>query len=680
MLIAMVEKTIQTNNMPDRLFPIPENERERVAALKRYNILDTLPEEEFNDIAQLVAYICDVPSAHVSFIDENRQWFKATAGFDAEFVPRYTTFCQHTIMNDELWVIPDARKEPKLADNPNINGGFDVRFYAGIPLTTPDGFNIGTICAIDQKPKDINNEQKKALSILAKHVINQLELRLKNTELDKQKAIAERATHAKDSFLANMSHEIRTPLNAIIGFTELLSKSQLDPTQKDYIESVQIAGDNLMIIVNDILDLSKIESGNLTIDAHPFNLRETLKHLYDLLKVKVPADIEFNLFVDTHMPDMVIGDKGRLNQILTNLVGNAAKFTQEGEIIISVKKVKESDDKYTLRFSVKDTGIGISEDKLKSIFERFTQAEESTTRLYGGTGLGLNIVKQLVELQHGEINVKSKLGAGSEFYFTLEFGKADIEKAYTEEAVIEQLSAKKLNILLCEDNILNQKLTKSVIDDFGFNLDIANNGEEGIKMLLEKEYNLILMDLQMPIKDGYQTTEYIRCELNSDIPIIAMTAHSLVGEQQKCSDVGMNGYVPKPFKQAELLTEINRVLEKTYEEQFMDLDLSYLLSMSCGDHSFANEMINIFINKAPNEIDQMEKAFNNNEYDVVKKAAHNMRSSLLIFKLDELSHEVELIEKDAINSAFTAETAKRIETLKEGLNDTVEKLRVYLNK
>ncbi|MHA3787995.1 ATP-binding protein [Flavobacterium hauense] len=663
--------------MPDTKFPIPHNEKERLAALKRYNIIDTLPEEEFDDIAKLVAYICDVPAAHVSFIDDKRQWFKATVGFDADEVQRDTTFCQYTIMEDNLWVIPDATKEPKLIDNPNIYDGFKVRFYAGIPLTTHDGHNIGTICAIDHVVRNINEEQKTALKILARHVMSQLELRIKNTELDRQKEIAERAIYAKDSFLANMSHEIRTPLNAIIGFTDLIAKTQLDPTQKDYIENVQTAGENLMLIINDILDLSKIESGNLIIESQTFSLRNTLKHTYELLKVKVHDNIEFNLFLDADMPDMVIGDRGRLNQILTNLAGNAIKFTPDGDITISVKKIAENDTTYTLRFSVKDTGIGISEDKLETIFDRFTQAEESTTRRFGGTGLGLNIVKQLVELQHGVINVKSTPGRGSEFYFILSFGKAFGQEIVQVQNVEELKPLKKLSVLLFEDNILNQKLAKSVIDEFGFDLDIANNGEEGIEMFHKKTYDLILMDLQMPIKDGYQTTEYLRCELKSDIPIIAMTAHSLVGEQQKCYDIGMNGYVPKPFKQAELLNEINRVMNKKPSETFKGIDLSYLVEMSCGDQNFINDMIGLFINKVPKETELLEKAIDDKDYETVKKISHNMKSSLPIFKLDELLKHLNILERQAIDAQFNDETFQKFDALKQGLEETVAKLNTY---
>lgn len=663
--------------MPDTKFPIPRNEKERLVALRRYNIIDTLPEQEFDDIARLVAYICDVPAAHVSFIDEKRQWFKATAGFEATEVERDTTFCQYTLMDSDMWVVPDATKEPKLIDNPNIYDGFKVRFYTGIPLTTHDGYNIGTICAIDHIARNINDEQKNALRILARHVMSQLELRVKNTELDKQKEIAELAIYAKDSFLANMSHEIRTPLNAIIGFTELISKTELNDIQKDYIQNVQTAGESLMLIINDILDLSKIESGQLIIESQPFSLRSALKHTYDLLKVKVSNMIEFNLFLDADLPDMVMGDRGRLNQILTNLAGNAIKFTQEGDITISVKKIAENDNSYTLRFSVKDTGIGINEDKLETIFDRFTQAEESTTRRFGGTGLGLNIVKQLVELQHGIINVKSTFGRGSEFYFIISYNKVFTQekKIQKEEQSVEKI--KNLSVLLFEDNILNQKLAKSVIDEFGFDLDIANNGEEGIEMFLNKRYDLLLMDLQMPVKDGYQTTEYIRCELKSDIPIIAMTAHSLVGEQQKCFDIGMNGYVPKPFKQVELLGEINRVMNKKPAKQFKGIDLSYLLEMSCEDQNFVNEMITLFVNKVPNEVDLLENAIDNRDYDAVRKIAHNMKSSLPIFRLDDLLKDLTLLEKQAIETNFTDEADEKMNKLRKGLTDTVVKLSSY---
>jgi signal transduction histidine kinase/DNA-binding response OmpR family regulator len=651
--------------------PIPHNELGRLAALKRYDILDSLPEHAFDDATKLVSYICGVPIAHISFIDETRQWFKSEIGIGVSEVPREISFCRYTIMESKMVEIPDTHLNERFKDDPNVTGGFKVRFYAGIPLTTPDGYNIGTLCAIDHVSKELNENQRNALSIIAKHVINQLELGTKNFQLDAQKKIAERAIQAKDSFLANMSHEIRTPLNAVIGFTDLLAQTKLDAVQKDYIDSVQIAGENLLLIINDILDLSKIESGNLIIETQPFNLKKTLKHVYDLLKVKVHHGIEFNLFLDADMPEMVIGDQGRLNQILVNLTGNALKFTEEGEVTVSVKLLNETEDHYSLRFSVKDSGIGIPQNQLETIFERFKQAEESTTRRFGGTGLGLNIVKQLVELHGAEIKVKSKPNRGSEFFFIFNYKKVKDSQTTPESFTDEKLG--KLKILVCEDNILNQKLVKSVIQNFGFELDIAENGEEGIAFLSKNKYDLVLMDLQMPVKDGYQTTEYIRNEMNLAIPIIAMTAHSLVGEQERCYDVGMDAYVPKPFKQAALLEAIQTVMQKDVNAvKKRRMDFSYLDEMAGGDPNFKKEMIALFIEKIPAEVTQLEDAFNNNDTDKTKKLAHNMKSSLDMFMLTDLSACLAIIEQEAVLGTFTSEAADKINILICGINEVVK--------
>ena len=655
-------------------YPIPDNELQRLAALKRYNILDTLPDHAFDDATKLVSYICGVPIAHISFIDENRQWFKSEIGIGVSEVPREITFCNYTILDTKIVEINDTHLSERFKNDPNVTGGFNVRFYAGVPITTPDGYNIGTLCAVDHVVKELNENQRNALSIVAKHVMAQLEIGTKNIQLDAQRKIAEKAVLARDSFLANMSHEIRTPLNSIIGFTDLLAQTELDEVQRDYIESVQIAGENLLLIVNDILDLSKIESGNLAIESEPFNLKKTLKHVYNLLKVKAQKEVDFNLFLDAEMPDNVVGDQGRLNQILVNLIGNSLKFTNEGEVTVSVKKLEETEDNYTLKFSVKDTGIGIHEDKLTTIFERFTQGEESTTRTYGGTGLGLNIVKELIELQHGEIHVKSTPNRGSEFFFIISYKKGNPAQPAVKSMSINNLG--RLKILLCEDNALNQKLARSVINNFGFDLDIAQNGEEGIELLSQNKYDLVLMDLQMPVKDGYQTTEYIRNEMNSTIPIIAMTAHSLVGEQERCYKVGMNAYVPKPFKQAVLLKAIKTVMNPNFElTPKRIIDLSFLDEMACGDLEFKKEMINLFIEKIPSQTEQLEEAFHKEDHDTVKMLSHNMKSSLDIFMLEDLSNCAAIIEEEATAREFTTETLDKMNVLHCGITEVVKILK-----
>ena len=527
------------------------------------------------------------------------------------------------------------------------------------------------------------------------------------------KNLAEQAAQAKDSFLANMSHEIRTPLNAIIGFTELLSQNTLDPTLMDYVNNINTAGANLLLIINDILDISKIESGQLVIESHPVNLKSTLKHVYDLLKVKaLEKNLEFNLYLDADMPEFVIGDKGRINQILMNLAGNSLKFTEKGEVTISVKKLGETDKTVKLRFSIKDTGIGIPENKIDSIFERFTQAEVSTTRRFGGTGLGLNIVKQLVELQNGEINVTSKVGQGSDFYFILEFLKVEIPKSENEKEIIQPMeeSLGKLSILLCEDNELNQHLARRVIEKFGFDLDIAINGKEGIERLLNKNYDLILMDLQMSVMDGYQATIYIREVLKNDIPIIAMTAHSLVGEQQKCKEIGMNAYVSKPFKQTELLEQIRAVVDKKNVicetkkviqlvdfEEILDIeistkkdnkmenihiesspnrtiDFSYIEELSGGDQDFKIEIVKLFIQSIPEELDNLRDALKNKDAPTIAKLAHKMKSSLSMFKLDNELEFLRETEKNAKSLIIKEDSIKQFADFQLALNHVIELL------
>lgn len=511
-------------------------------------------------------------------------------------------------------------------------------------------------------------------------------------DLIKAKNLAELAVYTKDSFLTNMSHEIRTPLNAIIGFTELLSQRKMDAVQSEYVGNIQTAGDNLLLLINDILDLSKIESGQLVIESRPFNLKDVLKHVYNLLKVKADQKgLEFRLSSDADMPEIVIGDRGRLNQILINLVGNAVKFTETGEVSMAVKKMKETETTITLRFSIKDTGIGITQEKSSKIFERFMQAEDSTTRKFGGTGLGLNIVKQLVELQNGQILLKSSLGKGSEFYFSLEFLKAKTTVADTfVKNSLDLKSLGKLSILLCEDNEMNKRLAKIVIEKFGFKLDIASNGNEGIDLLKKNKYDLILMDLQMPVKDGYQTTIYIRNELKMSIPIIAMTAHSLVGEQQKCFDIGMNDYVGKPFKPAELLDKIQQVLAVKSEKEFTNpiviesipvkitekkaVDLSYLDAIIENDKNLKIEMIELFIQNVPNDVALLGKAILEQNVIEIKRMAHHMKSSLAMFSLVNEVAFLEKTERIANDSLISDAIVEEFAFFKSELGETIEAL------
>jgi len=375
--------------------------------------------------------------------------------------------------------------------------------------------------------------------------------------------IAEDAVKSKQQFLSNMSHEIRTPMNAIIGFTKVVLKTELTAKQKEYLMAIKMSGDALIVLINDILDLAKVDAGKMTFEQVPFKMAISISAMLHLFETKIQEkNLELVKEYDPKIPDVLVGDPVRLHQIILNLVSNAVKFTTKGKITVSVHLLSQDEERVTIEFAVTDTGIGIPETKIGKIFENFQQASSGTSRLYGGTGLGLAIVKQLVEPQGGSINVKSKIGEGSTFSFTLSFLKTKEEAESATKIVELDAEIRNIKVLVVEDIALNQLLMKTLLDDFGFERDIVSNGKIAIEKLQTKTYDIILMDLQMPEMNGFEATEYIRNTLNSKIPIIALTADVTTVDLAKCKSVGMNDYIAKPVDERLLYSKILGLVKK----------------------------------------------------------------------------------------------------------------------
>jgi len=544
-------------------------------------------------------------------------------------------------------------------------GGFEVRYWS--PLNSPVLGRNNEVEYIIHQVEDVTEfirlkqegiEQSKLAEDLKMHAEKmETEIFLRAQQIQETNKKLREAEGMKDSFLANMSHEIRTPMNAIIGFTELLNKTRLDRKQKEYISSIEESGQNLLGIINDILDFSKIEAGMIKFENVPFSIRSLIDSVHRLLENKAEVkNINFITQCDNKISELITGDPTRLTQVLVNLLSNGIKFTDKGFVKLDVS-LKEEDENYeTIEFKVEDSGIGISREKRETIFERFTQAAPDTTRQYGGTGLGLSIVKNLVELQGGKITVDSKEKEGSVFTVALPFRKLASEQlqqyipGYADEKSTDLRGAR---ILLAEDNKMNQRLAFEILSGFGVITDIAENGKIAVEKFKNQAYDLILMDMQMQEMDGYEATKIIREELKNQVPIIAMTAHALVGEKEKCLASGMNDYISKPFRTSELYEKIRGQLQldskllarRTTRRSLVNLE--YLENTIGRENSqFIGEMIGIFISDAPVFIDLMKEYLVKKDYNNLGKITHKILTSVSLVGITELKEILRHIEEN----------------------------------
>lgn len=409
---------------------------------------------------------------------------------------------------------------------------------------------------LEEKVEIRTKELKKTNDRLNEEI---LERRKANMVAEKAQKRAEEADRLKSSFLANMSHEIRTPMNGIIGMADMMRATKLSNQQKEYLDIIESSGKTLLAIINDILDLTKIESNQMTLESVPFNIRNEIKNTMKLLESKASKkDLELKYTVDDEVPEELVGDPVRVKQIILNLLSNGVKFTEKGYVHLMVSVLKSTNQKISLLFKVEDTGMGISNDAMSKLFDEFTQSDVSITRKYGGSGLGLAISKKLANLLNGEIGVESVMGKGSTFWFTVEFSK-EMQKKEVKKKKNTEIKKDNLSVLLVEDNLINQKVAQFNLKQLGHTVDLAINGKIAVQKFENNNYDVILMDIMMPEMDGVEAAMTIRkieeekeVDEKDAIYIVAMTANALKGDKEKYLKSGMNNYISKPFQQEDL--------------------------------------------------------------------------------------------------------------------------------
>jgi PAS domain S-box-containing protein len=494
------------------------------------------------------------------------------------------------------------------------------------------------------------------------------------TQRKKDEAELLRLQKAKEQFLANISHEIRTPINGIAGMANLLGQNPSPEERESYLNAIRHSAENLKVIINDILDLAAIESGKLKFEHIAFNLKDLLPSLVNTFTYQAK---EKKLSVEYHIEEslnkILMGDPVRLNQILINLISNAVKFTHNGSITIRCSEAKELRGTCWVKIEVTDTGVGIPEEKLHTIFESFSQADASVTRRYGGTGLGLTIVKQLVELQNGKIHVDSKEQVGSTFSVVIpyEVGKVKtITQVAKPSQKIKGVNTAQLHVLLVEDNDINRLYAKSILKNWQCHIDVAENGLVAVEKIKNNFYDVVLMDIQMPVMDGYEATKAIR-SMNqcSKVPIIALTANATQRDVEKCRLAGMNDYLPKPFTPEDLFQKLfkdlkirpaQKAAKPDPQKPAQSYNLDYLRSVSGNNAEFIQEMITTFLQTLPGILDEMQKACRDESWEKLSRLAHQIKPSFTLMGLDALRAKILFIEEHGKSVTRTDELAETV--------------------
>lgn len=514
--------------------------------------------------------------------------------------------------------------------------------------------------------------------------------RQKEEALRLSKLRAEEANQAKEQFLANISHEIRTPINAILGLSYLLNRQALDAPSQEYVQALRVSGEHLLAIINDVLDMSKIEAGKITLEHIGFRLKDLIEEVSYTLRYKA-EEKGIGLFyeLDRHIPPILIGDPVRLKQILLNLVNNAIKFTDKGLIEIECRLKENQGKEQLIQFKVIDTGKGIDPDKIEQIFESFVQEDNSINRHYGGTGLGLSISQKLVNLMGGNLQVRSRKSTGTTFFFEIYLSEgAEEHLPQSDKVEVQSLNLKGLKVLLVEDHDINQLLGKTLLEEQGIITTLAENGKEALLKVEQERFDLILMDIQMPVMNGEEASKIIRKQLKIDTPIIALTAHAIKGESEKYLNSGMNDYVNKPFEPEELYLKIaqhsNRqpktpVVKPQSKAKVANTNRLYqitsLKKMLEGNEAMVERMLNIFVEKTPKLLEDLSHAYQEKDLESLASIAHKLKSSLDLMKIQSLYQDIRSLEKLARDRDYSPEIEHYLNRVRDISQQAISQIR-----